>query len=71
MEKSLSASVGHDRQGLNGFRCFGGDTLRPELRWFGRVQWRHSEDLAEVEVAGGRIYGHNGREPEVTVGVRG
>lgn len=46
-------------------------TLRPELRWFGRVQWRHSEDLAEVEVAGGRIYGHNGREPEVTVGVRG
>lgn len=46
-------------------------TLRPELRWFGRVQWRRdSEDLAEVEVAGGRIYGHNGREREVTVGVR-
>lgn len=46
-------------------------TLRPELRWFGRVQWRHSEDLTEVEVAGRKIYGHNGREPEVTVGVRG
>lgn len=45
-------------------------TLRLELRWFGRVQWRDSEDLAEGEVAGGRIYGHNGREHEVTVGVR-
>lgn len=45
-------------------------TLRPELRWFGRVQWRHSKDLTEVEVAGGKMYGHNGREHEATDGVR-
>lgn len=34
MEKSLSASVDHDRQGLNGFRCFGGDTeTGAEMVW--------------------------------------